>query len=198
MKHVQWLAVCWILSVGSIIALGWTGLHPDRHPLGFACSVSWFIAAAVAGFTRNAFLRMNPQWFGLARWEQESRAYERAGVAAFCWLLMHTPLGWLNPMLRMRTCGRAGIQELLKEMNFAEGAHWIGGLITMGLGIGYFIDGHKAVGLSFALVLVAAHLYPVMLQRANRARILRLCERQERLNKAWSQRKAVVAPGLPS
>jgi hypothetical protein len=112
--YMKWLAVCWTSSVVSIIALGWTGLYPDRHPLVFAWSVSWFIAAAVAGFTRNAFLRMDPQRFGLARWEREGRAYERIGVDAFCWLLMHTPFGWLNPMLRMRTFGKAALPELLR------------------------------------------------------------------------------------
>ena len=191
--YVKWLAACWTSSVGSIIALGWTGLHPDRHPLVFAWSVSWFIAAAVAGLTRNVFLRMDPQRFALARWERESRAYERFGLAGFCWLLKHTPFGWLNPILRMRAFGRCAIQELLREMNFAEGAHWLGGLITIGLGIGCFIAGHQAVGLSFAVVLVPTHVYPVMLQRANRARILRLCARQSRMTGL-----EVIRPTLPS
>jgi hypothetical protein len=192
------MATCWTLSVGSIIGLSWTGLHPDEHPMVFAFSVSWFVAVAVAGFTRNAFFRMDPQRFGPARWEREGRVYECVGVAGFRSLLRHTPLGWLNPMLRMKTLRPSAMPELLREMNFAEGAHWIGGLITLGLGIGYLCAGHRAVGLSFALVLVTVHVYPVMLQRTNRARVLRLCERQNRLAKARSQPKASAAPTLHS
>lgn len=192
--YAKWIAACSTLSVASIIGLAWTGLHPDGHPLIFAFSVSWLAATAVAGFTRPTFLRMDPQRFRLARWEHEGRLYRRLGVTRFSRLLTHTPLGWLNPMLRVRAFGRSQIQLLLREMNFAEGAHWIGGLLTLGLVIGYSIAGHQAVALSFAVVLVSAHLYPVMLQRSNRTRILRLCERQDRLNSPSSRPKAACVP----
>jgi hypothetical protein len=74
---------------------------------------------------------MDPMRIRFARWEREGRVYYKVGVTAFRWLLLHTPLGWLDPKLKIdfhRSC----IERLLREMNFAEGSHWIGGVITLG------------------------------------------------------------------
>jgi hypothetical protein len=73
-------------------------------------------------------MRMDPKRFRLARWERQGRIYDVAGVAAVCWLLRHTSLGWLNPWLKL-TSSRSGLDRLLREMNYAEGAHLIGGLV---------------------------------------------------------------------
>lgn len=174
--YARWFAV---FSLGSVCAASgflWTVTRPDSHPLVFASALSWIITVVVAAATRTMFVRMDPRRFRFARWENEGRVYRMAGVEAFCWLLQHTPLGWLNPRLKL-TCRRSGIEPLLREMNFAEGAHWVGGVITLGVAGGYTAAGHRAVGLCCVLLTVLFHLYPVMAQRWNRGRALRIYAR---------------------
>lgn len=191
--YAKWLSACWITSVASIAGFCWTVSHPDGHPLVFAFSVSWGIALVVAAVTRDAFLRMDPRRFGFARWEREGRIYRRMGIVAFGWLLQHSALGWLNPNLKL-TCRRSGLERLLREMAYAEGAHWIGGVVTVGIGIRYFAAGHTSIAVCLVTLTIFFHAYPVMLQRWNRGRVLRLIRRQDthakapvvRKNTAWS------------
>jgi hypothetical protein len=174
--YARWLLVFCVLSAGAVSGFGCTMTRPENHPLVFAFSLSWVILVVVAAVTRDAFLRMDPKRFRFARWEREGRVYHRVGAAVFCWLLRHTPLGWLNPRLKL-TSHRSGIERLLREMNFAEGAHLVGGVVTLGFAIGYAAVGHTVLGLSFALLTIPFHVYPVMVQRWNRGRVLRVIRR---------------------
>jgi hypothetical protein len=178
--YARWLVVHWVSLIGATGGFALTTNRPDSYPVVFALSVSWAIALAVAGTTRNAFLKIDPERFRLAKWEREGRVYSLVGVGGFCWLLRHTPLGWLNPWLRM-TSHRSGIERLMREMNYAEGAHLVGGVITLGFAVGYVVAGHVAVGRTFALLTIVLHVYPVMVQRWNRGRILRVTGRLARL-----------------
>jgi hypothetical protein len=172
----RWLLLFCVMSAAAVSGLTWTITHPDNHPVVLALSLSWVIVVVVAGVTRDAFLRMDPNRFRLARWEREGRVYGRVGVAAFRWLLQHTPLGWLAPTLKLTSC-RSGIELLLREMNYAEGAHYVGGVATLAFAIGYTAAGYAGVGLSFALLTIPVHVYPVMLQRWNRGRVLQVIRR---------------------
>jgi hypothetical protein len=148
----------------------------DRHPVTFAFSLSWVVGGFVGVFTRNYLLRMNPWRFGFAHWEREGRVYRYVGVEAFRWLLRHTPFAWLNPALRL-TARKSDLENLLRQMNFAEGAHLIGGVITLGLSLGYTVTGHGRVGLSFAVITIFIHFYPLITQRWNRGRVARVVQR---------------------
>ena len=65
----------------------------------------------------------------------------------------------------------------MRQIDFAEGAHLIGGVITSGLSVAYALMGHAKVGMSFALMAALFHAFPVMVQRWNRGRIERLAHR---------------------
>jgi len=178
--YARWLCATWILSAMSLAGLASTISRPASHPVILACSLSWLIALAVSAVTRDGLVRMNPKRFRFARWERQGQVYRRVGVAGFCWLLLHTPLGWTNPWLKLNR-GRAGIEQLLREMNYAEGAHLIGGLITLGFAVGYAATGHTSVGLWLGLLTIVVHAYPVMVQRWNRGRVLRVADRLDAL-----------------
>jgi hypothetical protein len=184
--YIRWLSFTLILSALSIAGLISTISRPDSHPVVLAFSVSWIISFAVPAVTRDAFLKVDPKRFHFARWEREGRVYGRVGITAYCWLLLHTPLGWLAPTLKLSS-HRSGFDRLLREMNFAEGAHLIGGALTLGFTLGYAATGHTAVGLSFAILTMLMHAYPVMLQRWNRGRILRLMSRMVALSQSARQ-----------
>jgi hypothetical protein len=164
-----------VLALTALAACGllWTIGRPDSHPWVLALSLSWGIVVAVAACTRDAFLRMDPERFRFARWEREGRVYELVGVGAFRWLLRHTPLGWMNPTLKLTSC-RSGIDPLLREMSYAEGAHVAGGALTLAVAAGYAAAGHGSVGLALAVLTIPVHFYPVILQRWNRGRVARV------------------------
>jgi hypothetical protein len=197
--YAKWLVVFWLGSVGCAWGLYLTIRHPDRHPLVFALSLSWMMVVVVAGSTRDLFLRMDPRrGCRFARREREGRVYRLLGAGAFCWLLNHTPLGWLNPRLKL-TSRRSGLELLLREMNYAEGAHVIGGLITLGLACGCVASGHISIGLAFAFLSVLCHIYPVMAQRWNRGRVLRILRHREALASHWSNasgRQGISSAGV--
>jgi hypothetical protein len=174
----RWLLVFWLASTLSICGLAWTAWHPDKHPVVFAFCICWWIAIVIAGVSRDAFLRIDPRFIRFARWEREGIFYERLGVAGFGWLLAHSPAGWLNPYLRMSS-GRSGLEQLLREINYAEGAHMIGGSLTVAIAAGYWLWGHGSIAASLMGATVLFHVYPIMLQRWNRGRVLLVIRRLE-------------------
>jgi len=175
---VQWFSTCWLATVASLTGFCWTMTRPDSHPVVFAASVSWGVNLVVAAVMRDVLLRMDPRRFGYAVWEREGQVYRNAGVAAFRSLLRHTPLGWLNPLVRL-AAGRPDLDHLAREMVYAEGTHWIAGALTLILAIGYFVCGHATIAGCFAVLALPLHAYPVMLQRWNRGRVLRAMRRRQ-------------------
>jgi len=178
-SFAKWLSVCWLASVLSISGLLWTMFYPDRHPVAFALSISWIVAAVVAALTRAALLKRAPSRFRFAIWEREGRVYRKLGIGVFSRVLKRTPLGWLNPYLKFDS-DKLELQRLLREMGYAERAHLIGGAITLAFSVGYGLTGHIQIGACLLMLTMVAHIYPVMLQRWNRGRVLRLIRRQGR------------------
>ena len=160
-----------VLSVGAGGTLAWTVPQPDRHPFVFALGLSW-ILACVGGATCQVFCRLDPMWFRAARWERNGRIYEWVGVKIFRWILLHTPLGWLGP-LAVRP-GRSGLDGFLREMNSVEGRHAVAALLSLAAAAGYVCGGHRAIATWLVLITIPLNIYPVALQRWNRARVLQL------------------------
>ena len=40
--------------------------------------------------------------FSLAHWEKDGELYDRASVRAFRSILLHSPLGWINPNVHLK------------------------------------------------------------------------------------------------
>src|SRR6185436_5983090 len=161
------------ISVVGLITASW---QPDSHPRLFAFSLSWAINVVVFESTRHYWFGADPKRFHFACWEREGRIYRWAGVDAFRWLLLRTPLSWLSPALKLAP-HRSGMEHLLRHLNCAEGVHRVGGVVTFGVACGFIVVGHAVVGLYIALLALLLHAYPVMLQRRNRGRVLRMVDR---------------------
>jgi hypothetical protein len=174
--YARWLWMFWTMTAIAALGLFTAIPHIDAHPVRYTFAISWILSLVVAAVTRDKLLQLDPQRFRLARWECEGRVYRWVGAEAFCWLLKHTPLGWLNPSLRLAS-PKSGIEGLVRQIDFAEGAHLIGGVITFGLSVAHAAVGHAKVGLSFAFMALLFHAFPVMVQRWNRGRIERLAHR---------------------
>jgi hypothetical protein len=169
----KYLAIFITLTVLVGIGLGLTVSQPDRYPLVFAFSLTWLIMAVVAAVTSKIFVRLDPKQFRLARWEREGRVYDRVGLGVVRWVLRHTPLGWLNPNIKVRS-GWSDMDRLLRDMNAVEGVHLLAAGISLAVAALYILTGQAAVGIWLVVFTILFNVYPVMLQRWNRGRILRL------------------------
>lgn len=175
----KWCLAFWAMSAAATGGVLWTASHPDSHPVVFTVSVTWFLGLLAGMLTRRVFLRMDPKRFALSRWERDGRIYDRVGVGVFGWLLQHTPFGWFDPFLKVRS-GRSDMKRLLRELNFAEGSHLVQVVVSLGLALTFLAGGHAVVGLAFVVLSVPVHIYPIMLQRRSRGRVLRLMEKDTR------------------
>jgi hypothetical protein len=122
-----------LLLVGSGYGLAFDILGVYRHAAVLALCLSWLIAFFTSALTGKIFFRLNPKRHRFLRWEHEGRIYERVGVRAFQWVVLHTPLGWLDPIVR-----RSGdLDHLLRELSMAEGVHWVGGSVSLAFAAGF-------------------------------------------------------------
>jgi hypothetical protein len=175
MRSVLLLAV---LTVGSIL-FNRRGFYPPHgNPLIYALAMSWLVSFMVA-LPIALIFKVNPELLSLAHWEQEGEVYDRWSVQAFRWILLHSPLGWINSSLYL-VSGRADCERLLRETNTGERVHWLTCLLTTILGIAWIAGGHAVYGYTMLLVRVPFDLYPIMLLRQNRGRVSRVLGRQLR------------------
>ena len=175
----RWCLAFWATSAAACGGVVWTMSHPDRHPWVFGASVTWFLGLLAGMLTRGVFLRMDPRRFALSAWERDGRVYDRVGVDAFAWLLQRTPLGWVDPFLKVRS-GRGDMERLLRELSFAEGSHLVQGLASLALALAFLAGGQAVVAFAFVVLAIPLHIYPIMLQRRNRGRVMRVASRCER------------------
>jgi glycosyl-4,4'-diaponeurosporenoate acyltransferase len=151
------------------------GFYPPRgNPLLYAIAISWLIA--ITALPISAIFKLSPKLFSLARWEKEGAVYDRASIRAFRWVLLHSPLGWINPALHLGV-SRTDCERLLREMTVAEGVHWLTCFLSSILAISYLVDHYAVYGYVMLLVRVPFDLYPIMLQRWNRGRVCRVLSR---------------------
>ena len=169
----KYLVIFTALTVAVGIGLVMTVLQPDRHPLIFAFSLTWLIMAFVAAVTGRIFVRLDPEWFRLAYWEREGRIYDRVGLGAVRWVLWYTPLGWLNPNIKVRS-GGPDMDRLLRDMNAVEGVHILAAGISLAVAAFFTLAGQVFIGIWLVAFTTLFNVYPVMLQRWNRGRIVRL------------------------
>lgn len=140
--------------------------------------MSWLIAITIAFLTGAIFSRVPSRLFSLAPWEKQGEVYDRAGIRTFRWVLLHSPLGWINANFHLGA-SRADCGRLLREMNSSEGIHWLSCIVSVMLAISNLVHGYAVYGYVLLLVRIPFDLYPIMLQRWNRGRVSRVLERRQ-------------------
>ena len=111
-------------------------------------------------------------WFTVRSWEE--RAWRRAGTGPFRALLRL--VGWERVITGQRRFDgtRAGLVELARQTRLSEFCHLVvAGASAGGVAVAAMCGDVSAV-LWLGAATVAFHLYPVLLQRVLRARIVRL------------------------
>lgn len=167
-----------VFTAGSTYSIRRGAYPPHGNPLIYSLAISWLIAITIAFASSAILVRVNPKVFSLARWEHAGKIYERAGIRAFRWMLFHSPLSWINPNFHMGA-RRADCGRLLREMNSAEGVHWLSCTATVMLAISCLRHDYAVYGYVMLLVRIPFDLYPIMLQRWNRGRVGRVLERSQ-------------------
>jgi len=177
LRGVRSVLLLMILTVGALY-FNRRGFYPHGNPLIYALALSWLISCTVA-LPITAVFKVSPKLFSLARWEKEGRVYDRWSIRAFRWVLLHSPLGWINANLHL-SAGRADCERLLREMSFGERVHWLTCFLASVLGISYLAGDYAVYGCAMLLVRIPFDLYPIMLLRRNRGRVCRVLSRQLR------------------
>jgi hypothetical protein len=111
-------------------------------------------------------------WFAVRSWEE--RAWHRAGTGPFRALLR--AVGWERVITVQRRFdgSRAGLAELARQTRLSEFCHLVVAAASVaGMAVAAAFGDRSAV-LWLGAATVAFHLYPVLLQRVLRARIVRL------------------------
>jgi hypothetical protein len=175
-RALRGVAVLAIFTAGALLVTGGDVAHPHGNPLLYATAVSWLIAVGI-GLPASLIFRRNPRLLPLARRERDGDVYDVSSVRAFKWLLLHTPLGWINQNLSV-SARPTDWDRLLREMNGAEAVHWLTCVLASILGLVYVARGHAGYGYAMLLIRIPFDLYPTMLLRRNRGRICRLLRRR--------------------
>ena len=102
---------------------------------------------------------------------------DRTSIRAFRWVLLHSPLSWINPALHLGV-SRTDRERLLREMDVAEGTHWLTCFLSSILAISCLVGHYAVYGYVRLLVRVPLDLYPILLQRWNRGRLCRVLSRE--------------------
>ncbi len=153
--------------------------------------VSW---VALAGQFVSFIL--GSRYYQIRHFEQEGQLYEKAGTGFFQMLVGRGPWAILNPTLRFH--GKvAQLAELEKEMRKAEGGHLVAFIAVTLATVFAAVQGWLDVAGWLLLFNVPFNLYPVMLQRRNRARIHRILARLVGRSSATRPTVAGRSGGVP-
>jgi hypothetical protein len=173
-RGVRSVLLLMILTVGALY-FNRRGFYPHGNPLTYALAMSWLISFTVA-LPITAVFKVNPKLFSLARWEKGGEVYDRWSIRAFRWVLLHSPLGWINANLYL-SAGRTDCERLLREMSFGERVHWVTCFLSIILAISCLAGDYAVYGYVMLLVRIPFDLYPIMLLRRNRGRVSRVLSR---------------------
>ena len=103
--------------------------------------------------------------------ETDNHLYRHLGVGAFKWLLFKSGLERLNVSARLSR-GRTGLLEFERGIRDAETDHTITFLVMVAVTLFAAMKGWWAFAGWLVLANLVANIYPIMLQRSNRARLL--------------------------
>lgn len=167
-----------IFTVGSLHLVDGDPFPPHGNPLLYAVALSWLVSIAVSIATRGIFSSESVTLFSLARWEKGGEISGLTGARAFRWVLLHSPLGWINPNLYL-SASRADCDRLLGELKTSEGTHWLTCAISVVLAIRCLVGDYAVYGYAMLLVRIPFDLHPILLLRWNRGRVCRVLRRYQ-------------------
>lgn len=146
---------------------------PENYPFIFSLSVLWLINASTHLLTYRKFRAQNPYKTQFASWEKEGEIYCWFGIKIFRKVIFYSPFVLMSLGLRVWS-GRGDFERILRQINMAEGSHKLSAIFTVIVVIILFFAGYITESIYLFAGIILFHAYPVMLQRWNRGRILKL------------------------
>lgn len=175
MRHGVLIVAVVVLGLavtGALLVWSYRAFEPDS--VGFAFLVVWVPMAGLGTVSHVVSPRLPDAFHRLRRFELDGRVYERVGVRVAKRLLRRGPLAVFNPGLHMpaeRTPEQ--LARLDQKMRDAEASHAILLVATLPVVVNAAARGWWSAAIWTLLFDVVVNGYPVLLQRYNRARLLR-------------------------
>lgn len=168
-----------IFTICSIIGLGLYIANPEFHKVVFSLSVLWLSNAILHILTHNRLRAKNPYKFRHAKWELNGKLYYYLGVKIYRKVLFFSPFALMSLGIRVFS-GREDFERVLREIYVAEKSH-INSLIFSGIiAISLYIINWKTESLILITGILFFHIYPIMLQRWNRGRMIRIVDKMNK------------------
>ena len=142
---------------------------------GFAFLLNWMVMSWVAflGGALKVSIPIPDGYFVIRGWESSGRFYSLLGVRLFKRLLVRGPFSGLNSKIHY-SGDRSSLKQLLGPMRDAEAAHLLVFLIVA-LAAGYAgVMGWWDLVVQLLSLNILLNIYPIMVQRLNRARLDRI------------------------
>lgn len=117
-----------------------------------------------------------PRYYRLRPFEIDGQLYRRLGVLGFRWLLFKSHIELLNVSAKL-SHGKAGLQRLERGGRDAETDHASALLVMVVITAYAGLHGWWVLAGSLLLTNFVANVYPIMLQRYTRARLLPVLDR---------------------
>ncbi|MGW4498279.1 glycosyl-4,4'-diaponeurosporenoate acyltransferase CrtO family protein [Micromonospora sp. NPDC004336] len=145
----------------------------------FAWVVHFALMAWITGWMRQAQPALSGGYWRARPWEPA--LHRRLGVWWYARLLRR--LGWERVVRGQRSFdgSRSGLAALARDTRRSEFAHLVLASIGLGLAGAALLSGARGAAGWLAVLTVLLHVYPVLLQRAVRARVERVATAAERV-----------------
>jgi fatty acid desaturase len=176
-------------AIAVVDACSRTPLFPMFHYPGGAVLI-YGVSMSLVWLTRQVVpFALPPEYYRPRPFESDGRLFRRLGVVTFKWLLFKSRVELLNFSARL-SHGRSGLHGLERGIRQAETDHAIALLVMVVITIYAATNAWWALVGWLLLANVVANLYPIMLQRHNRARLLPILGRADRSNTEHASRSS--------
>ena len=163
-------------AIAVVDACSRTAIFPIFHYPGGAALIYGLSMTLVWIMRHLVPFAFPPRYYRLRPFENDGRLYRRLGVVTFKWLLFKSRVELLNFSARL-SHGRTGLHRLECGIREAETDHAIALLVMVVITIHAAMNAWWALVNWLLLANVVANVYPIMLQRHNRARLLPVLEK---------------------
>ncbi len=145
------------------------------HYITFSISItfiSWIVGMILGEILKRATFYKKLSNFNFFK---SKRLNQRIGINVFRWIVKNTFFKFFNSKITLKNkYNTADLEEIRKEMTYAEINHLIGFCIVTVFAFVELIRGNYLFALIFIIVNILMNLYPSLLQQENKRRIDRL------------------------
>ena len=173
MKKVFKLGFIAIITIVSIYVL----IHiigMQSFPFPFACWLNFILLAGVRAFTETLKSQFTSSYFNEKAWERRGKIYESLGINFYRKLLVW--IGWERHVTKKSNPVEKNTKALINlhyQTKHGEVGHIIVLIIVLGFNILVAFKFGFLKSLWLLILNIILNLYPVLLQRYNRPRIVR-------------------------